>query len=313
MIQIEGLTKNFGQFCAVKEISFKISKGEVVGLLGPNGAGKTTTMRMLAGYYTPSQGNVMIDKMLIQSNKQEVQKIIGYLPESSSAYNDMLVCNYLDFVAEARGLVKEEKEEGIEMAVASTSLEDYYYRPISQLSKGYKQRVGLASTLVHSPQILILDEPTSGLDPNQIREMQNLICELSKEKTIILSTHILSEVEATCQRAIIINNGEIVLDKPLNELEEIKEGLVNYKVTIKGKSPEIHKEYSSVFQSEGEKVELLEDKENTKLLITSNKDAAEQIFKTAKKNNHVLIDLYLAKSSLEDIFSNLTESEKEVK
>ena len=309
MIEVRNLKKSFGNTEAVKGISFSVSKGDVVGLLGPNGAGKTTSMRMLTGFYRPESGGgeVCINGISVTEDDIATKKMIGYLPETSCTYSDMLVCDYLEFIADARMLDNAQKKRGIESSIGYTSLQQYYYQPISQLSKGYKQRVGIASTLVHDPDILILDEPTSGLDPNQIKEIQRLVSELSKEKTIILSTHILSEVEATCERAIIINEGEIVLDKPLKELSTFKTGGYSYRINIKGNPESALNTYQQIFSDEGDLVEAQStDGENTVLRIISKENSAEMIFKTAVDQGYVLLELSSERSSLEDVFTSLT-------
>ena len=307
MIEVRDLRKSFGEIQAVQGISFSVSKGDVVGLLGPNGAGKTTTMRMITGYYTPGEGQVHIAGVPVLGSTVETKKMIGYLPETSCTYSDMLVCDYLNFIADSRMLDAKAKKAGIESSIESTSLQSYYYQPISKLSKGYKQRVGLASTLVHNPEILILDEPTSGLDPNQIKEIQKLIKGLSKEKTIILSTHILSEVEATCERAIIIDKGKIAMDKPLGEISTLKTGGASYRVTIKGKEPSILDAYKKAFDKEGEVVESVSSSdENTTLHLVAGEDLAERAFRTAVDKKYILLELSSEKSSLEDVFTSLT-------
>ncbi|HRP68736.1 MAG TPA: ABC transporter ATP-binding protein, partial [Turneriella sp.] len=224
MIAVSSLEKSFGPYQAVRQVNFSIGKGEVVALLGPNGAGKTTTMRMLTGFYEPTSGQVTIGGLDVVKDRKAVQSMIGYLPEGANSYPDMLVGEFLNFIAESRSLSDEAAQKGIAKAIEVTDLKDKIHVPIMQLSKGYKQRVGLAAALLHDPQVLILDEPTSGLDPNQIHEIRQLIRNLAKEKTIILSTHILKEVEDTCERAIIINNGRIVLDERLDKIQRRKEG-----------------------------------------------------------------------------------------
>ena len=307
MLEVSGLVKKFDEVRAVDDVSFSIGKGEVVGLLGPNGAGKTTTMRMLTGYYKPTAGSVSIGNIDIQDDLKGVQRLVGYLPENNCAYMDMLVCDFLHFVASARQLDNKQIKQGIARAVEVTSLQKYYYRPISQLSKGYKQRVGLATTLIHDPDLLILDEPTSGLDPNQIKEIQSLIKELSSKKTIILSTHILSEIEATCERAVIINNGKIVLDKPLAAISQLKEGSQVYCVKLKGKVPKAVKAFSDVYSGAGNEVkDISESSSDTILRLVINDSDSEKIFKTAVKNNYILLELFQEKGSLEDVFSRLT-------
>ena len=309
MIEVSDLKKRFGKAEAVSGVSFSIKKGNIVGLLGPNGAGKTTTMRMLTGFYNPSSGDVKIKGYSIQNseNKQKIKKIMGYLPESSCIYPDMLVCDYLSFVADSRQLEQDNKKKGIQKAVESTSLQEYYYKPISKLSKGYKQRVSLASTLVHDPEILILDEPTSGLDPNQIREIQKLIRDLSSNKTIVLSTHILSEVESTCERAIIINRGKIVLNKTLSEISELKKGKTSYRVILKGKQDSALDSYKKAFAEEGESVKVLSVNSNsTDLRVIAKTDIGERAFQTAVKRKFTLTELYAEKNTLEDVFTSLT-------
>jgi len=307
MIEVKNISKNFGPFQAVNNISFNIEKGEIVGLLGPNGAGKTTTMRMITGYYKPSLGTITVDGLNIENKAQDIQRKIGYLPESASSYTDMLVSDFLIFSAEARGLIGNEIAQGIERSVEATKLHKFFYRPISELSKGFKQRVGLASALIHDPEILILDEPTAGLDPNQILEIQKLIVDLSTDKTIILSTHILKEVEATCQRAIIINEGNMVMDNSLDQIQKMKEGATQFTVVLKNKIDNALDTFTSNFQSTNDVIDLVESNESeTKFMITSSSDSAEKIFKLAVDNSWILKELTPQKQSLEEVFRTLT-------
>lgn len=305
MIHVENLSKSFNRFTAVKNINFKINKGEIVGLLGPNGAGKTTTMRMLTGYYKPTAGKITIGGLSVEDNRIEVQKLIGYLPENSALYTDMLVCDYLFFIASAYQLSDSARQTNLDYAVSATGIEKYFYRPISQLSKGYKQRVGIAATLIHDPSILILDEPTSGLDPNQIIEIQKLIMTLAKDKTIILSTHILNEIENTCRRAIIISEGKIVLDEPLSNLNAIKQGGYKFHITLAGK---IDNAAETIKQDIGvTEIHLLNhDTNETRLTFTTSQHVGEQIYQCAIKNHWPLKELFAEKESLESIFQNLT-------
>lgn len=307
MIEVENLSKHFGIFTAVDNINFSIKKGEIVGLLGPNGAGKTTSMRMMTGFYEPTSGTVSVNGMSITEHRQEIQRILGYLPESASSYSDMIVADYLSFIASARNLEGSELRNGIDRAVAATSLEKFYYRPISHLSKGFRQRVGLAATLVHDPEVLILDEPTSGLDPNQIKEIQDLIRKLAEEKTIILSTHILREVEETCRRAIIISQGRIVLDESLASLEKLKEGGLRILLSLKGSPQNAYDILEERFTAPNEHIERATSDENeTRFTVTSGPEAPEKLFAIAVENNWIIRELTPERQSLNEIFHNLT-------
>jgi ABC-2 type transport system ATP-binding protein len=220
MIQVEGLTKYYDDFCAVDRIDFAIQKGEIIGLLGPNGAGKTTTLRMLTGYFKPTAGQVKIKDFDIQEDILAIKQLIGYLPESAPLYPGMLVYDYLDYVASIRKLTGDAKAERLRRLVGLCGLQGIMHKTIGELSKGLKQRVGLAHAMMSDPEILILDEPTSGLDPNQIVEIRDIIREIGREKTVILSTHILSEAEATCDRIVIIHQGRIVADDRTENLKQ---------------------------------------------------------------------------------------------
>jgi len=212
MIHVESLTKYYNDFCAVDRINLDIEKGEILGLLGPNGAGKTTTLRMLTGYFLPTSGNIRVKNYSMDKDLLEIKKLIGYLPESAPLYYGMLVYDYLNYVARIRGLDDAKKNTRIRELVDLCSLSAIMHNTIGELSRGLKQRVGLAHAMMNDPEILILDEPTSGLDPNQIIEIREIIRRIGKEKTVVLSTHILSEAEATCNRIVIINKGKIIAD-----------------------------------------------------------------------------------------------------
>ncbi|MCK5420165.1 MAG: ATP-binding cassette domain-containing protein, partial [Desulfobacterales bacterium] len=220
MIHVENLTKYYNRLCAVDQINFDIQKGEILGLLGPNGAGKTTTLRMLTGYLQPSSGSINIKGLSIDKHVLEIKKLLGYLPESAPLYHDMLVFDYLKYVAAIREIDSEKKLPRIRQLADLCGINEVMSQPIGELSKGYKQRVGLAHAMMNDPEVLIFDEPTSGLDPNQIVEIRKIIKEIGKEKTIILSTHILSEAEATCDRIVIINQGQIVADGSTENLKQ---------------------------------------------------------------------------------------------
>jgi len=218
MIQFKELSKNYGDVEALKKISFEVKKGEILGLLGPNGAGKTTTYRILTGYLKPTSGTITVKEQDIRENIIEIKKLIGYLPESAPIYKDMLVYEYLNYIADIRMEDPNKKLSHIKDLAEICSLNNVMHKTIDELSKGYRQRVGIAHALMGDPEILVLDEPTSGLDPNQIVETREIIKRIGKEKTIIFSTHILSEAEATCNRVVIMNEGEIVADDTVNNL-----------------------------------------------------------------------------------------------
>lgn len=232
MITAEALSRNYGDFVAVQEVSFQIPRGTVIGLLGHNGAGKTTIMKVLTGYLEPTSGSVQIDGLDITSHRLEVQKKIGYLPENSPVYPEMTVIDYLEYVAELRGIAPKQRANAIRNAIQRTRLEEKSTDSIQTLSRGYKQRVGVAQAILHEPEILILDEPTNGLDPSQIQEMRQLIRELSEKSTVILSTHILQEVHAVCDRVLIISRGSVVLDSQISELSSGNQFLLETDTSI---------------------------------------------------------------------------------
>lgn len=221
MIKVKNLTKRFGNVKAIDGVSFSIQKGEIVGLLGPNGAGKTTTMRILTGFLASDGGLVEIGGMNIEKNPLAVQKKIGYLPENNPLYKNMQVAEFLDLAARLHNISESEKKEALDFVVKSVGIEKVYYRPIEELSKGYKQRVGIAAALIHRPEIIILDEPTEGLDPNQRAEIRQLIKELAKEHTIIMSTHVMQEASSVCNRMLIINKGKVIADGTAEELSRM--------------------------------------------------------------------------------------------
>jgi ABC-2 type transport system ATP-binding protein len=225
MIEADRLSKFYGIFAAARDVSFKVYKGEIVAFLGPNGAGKSTTMKMLTGYLSPSEGVARISGYDMSLDRLKGSRHLGYLPETGPLYPDMTPYSLLDFFAEARGMKKAQKRERIEAVVDLCSLSSVIHKPINKLSKGYRQRVGLAQALIHEPEVLILDEPTSGLDPNQIRGMRETMRRLGRDKTILLSTHILQEVAATADRVILINEGSKVFDGLLSELDPRGQGL----------------------------------------------------------------------------------------
>ena len=228
MISAHNLCQVYGEYTALDDVSFEIPRGQIVGLVGPNGAGKTTTMKILTGYLAPTEGRASVGGHDVVTDRLAAQRLIGYLPESAPLYRDMLVQDYLLYVARLRGVTARDLRRQLSIAVRACSLEEVLNRPVAHLSKGFRQRVGLAQAMIHDPKVLVLDEPTSGLDPNQILEIREVIRRMGEEKTVILSTHILPEVEATCDRAIIIVSGKVHRDQPLEEFRRGRSVLVRF-------------------------------------------------------------------------------------
>src|SRR5881398_2560022 len=233
-LSVDGISKRFGGVTAVDQVSFAIDRGQVVGFLGPNGAGKSTTMRMITQYYEPDAGAITLDGAPLGDAGRAAKRRIGYLPENNPLYEDMLVHDYLAFIADLRELAGLPRRQAMDAAVTATGIETVYYRPIAELSKGFRQRVGLAQAILHRPDLLVLDEPTEGLDPNQRVEIRLLIGALGKDRTVILSTHVLPEVRHTCSRLLIISRGKIVADGPVERLIQQAEGAVEIAVEAAG-------------------------------------------------------------------------------
>lgn len=306
-VSVSNLTKKYQNQRAVDNISFTVKTGEVLGFLGPNGAGKTTTMKIITGFMAPSDGDIKVNNISVLENPEEVKPLIGYLPESNPLYQDMLVLEYLEFIAELQKLPKNRIQDRIAEMVKVCGLNIEKHKKIGELSKGYKQRVGLAQALIHDPEILILDEPTTGLDPNQIVEIRNLIREIGREKTVILSTHILPEVEATCDRILIIDNGKIVADGTSESLRKQAQGQEVLKVGIT--EAENKDEVITSIQSL-DTVGLVDPSENDDFTFLINskdeKSSKKAIFEMCVKNNWVLSELTPIETKLEDIFRDLT-------
>jgi ABC-2 type transport system ATP-binding protein len=311
MIKIENLTKYYGDSCAVDGVTFEIRKGEILGMLGPNGAGKTTTMRILTCFLQPTSGNITVKDFEIRDNPVEIKQLIGYLPESAPLYPDMLVYDYLRFVASVRGIEKNRHDTRIKELADMCGINEVMHRPISELSKGYKQRVGLAHAMMSDPEILVLDEPTSGLDPNQIVEIRDIIKRIGKEKTIVLSTHILSEAEATCDRIVIINKGKIVADGATEELkrEAGSDYLIN--ISLQGVGfDDVKKALGTV--PEVRDVILINSGNNSidfHLACSNDRDIRPEIFEIIKSNDWSLLEFYRETRTLENIFRELTREE----
>ena len=302
MIEVQNLTKRYGKVEAVNDVSFSVGSHEVLGFLGPNGAGKTTVMKILTGYHYPSGGKAIVDGINVTENPVEVKKRIGYLPESVPLYGDLTVDEYLSFAAQARLIPARERKAAINASLEACALMPYRGRKIETLSKGYRQRTGLAQAILHDPPILILDEPTTGLDPNQIIEIRNLIKEVGKEKTVLLSTHIMQEAEAVCQRIVIIDRGVIMANE---EKDKIYSLINQTKQTV-----------IVEFDKETDLLKLSEIKTATTIKPTGintwqieaegEDDIRPAIFKFAVDNNLTVLSLNKRQNNLEEIFRHLT-------
>jgi len=310
MLDVKGLSKNYGPIKAVDNISFKVEKGDVIGFLGPNGAGKTTTMRMITCFIPPSSGEATVAGFDIFKNPSEVKKKIGYLPEIPPLYKDMTVTSYLNFTGKLRGLNGKNLGKRLDYVLLRCGIKDVKKRLIANLSKGYKQRVGLAQALIHDPKILILDEPTIGLDPKQITDIRSLITELGGERTIILSTHILPEVTITCNKVVIINKGKIVAT---DEQKNLSQNMIkSEKIYILLSSPPDSIE-SEISAMEGV-ISVQKDGEHNDAFIIEtqrDRDIRETVAKYCVEKNYGLKEIKKISLSLEDIFINLVTEEKE--
>jgi len=305
-IKIDNLTKKYGVQKAVDNISFEVKTGEILGFLGPNGAGKTTTMKMITSYIAPGEGEITIGGMAVADHADELKKHIGYLPENNPLYQEMNVIDYLRFCGSLQGIARHLLDDRIREMVRVCGVDAEKHKRIGELSKGYKQRVGLAQAMIHDPEILILDEPTSGLDPNQIVEIRKLIRELGREKTVILSTHILPEVEATCDRILIIHNGRIVADGSSDTLRKQAQGQEMLKVRIEdGDSNTIFSELQKL--SSVSMVGFIERSQNF-FQIQSHPDnsSRREIFNLCVEKNWVITEMIPLETKLEDIFRELT-------
>ena len=306
MLEVKNLNKKFGDFHAVKNLNFQIRKGEIFGFLGPNGAGKTTTMRMVTCYIPPSSGSIQVEGLDTSLQSLAVRKKIGYLAESNPLYSDMTVQEYLKFVGEIRGISGSKLLSRIEEMFSICGLNKMAYRQIGKLSKGYRQRVGLAQAIIHNPDLLILDEPMSGLDPNQIIEIRNLIKNLGREKTVIYCSHILSEVSATCDRILIINDGEIVASGTPDELTQKSSKGNRYMAKIRGDRSDIENKVLSI--AGVSRINFLKvDSDWVSAEIDASQDnIGESLFRCVVDNGWSLSELKHESASLEDVFTQLT-------
>lgn len=309
MINVENLSRSYGNFTAVDDVSFSISQGEIVGLLGHNGAGKTTIMKMLTGYLEPTEGTITIDGLELGDNRKKIQKKIGYLPENCPVYPEMSVVGYLEYGAALHGVPENERGDRIREALQRTGLFDRAAQQISTLSRGYRQRTGVAQAILHKPSILILDEPTNGLDPTQIKQMRSLITELAEHSTVIVSTHILQEVQAICDRVLIIKDGRLALDSRLDALQK------NTMLTVStdGGSEKVISTLSELTNVASVSPRPTGSPESIKpsyeLLLASEKDnhqTAATIAKTIHENGWQLFAMQFESRNLETVFAEIT-------
>ncbi|HWC74960.1 MAG TPA: ATP-binding cassette domain-containing protein [Gemmatimonadales bacterium] len=309
LLTLTDVAKRFGPITAVDNVSFSVDRGEVVGFLGPNGAGKSTTMRMITQYLEPDQGQVLLDGQPVGELGRSAKQRIGYLPENNPLYGDMLVADYLAFIADLRGLAGSERTRAFEDAVPATGIASVFYRPIGELSKGYRQRVGLAQAILHRPDLLVLDEPTEGLDPNQRAEIRRLITELGKERTVLLSTHVLSEVEHTCARLLIINRGRVVADGPVEALVRRAQGAAQIYVEVEGDGV-----LDGLRGVRGvaavEPATTSNGRIGATLTVAGDSDVRPDVFRLASSRGWTLYELHQTTGSLEALFRELTVGAK---
>lgn len=305
-IVVDKITKKYGVQKAVDNVSFQVKTGEVLGFLGPNGAGKTTTMKAITCFMAPNEGDILVGGKSIWTNSEEIKANIGYLPETNPLYQDMPLIDYLYFVAELYNIPKNSIKDRIREMVVTCGLEGEKHKLIGELSKGYQQRVGLAQALIHDPQVLVLDEPTSGLDPNQIVEIRELIRKIGKEKTVILSSHILAEVEATCDRILIINKGKIVADGTASNLRKQAQGREILKVTIEG--PDANTAFEALQKMDTvAMVDFISKGDNTfEVQSRPELSSRRNVFDLCVSKGWVLTELTPTETKLEDVFRELT-------
>ncbi len=307
MIQVNNLVKTYGQRFAINNISFKINKGDVVGLLGPNGAGKSTTMKIITGFMSPTSGTATVCGFDVFENPLEVKKRIGYLPENPPLYLDMTVEDYLQYVTELKQVLVAERTKNIEMALGKTQLKEVRKRIIKNLSKGFKQRVGIAQALVSNPEILILDEPTVGLDPKQVAEIRDLINELKGHHTIILSTHILSEVQATCNKIIIIHQGKLILEDSIDNIQNLRKQQTQLNIRLRQ-----DKDLSEDFKQIKGVLGVHKNSYRSYALQIENDEATtEAILELIIKAKAGLVEMSINENNLEDVFLSLTYNNKD--
>lgn len=309
MIEVSNLTKKYGDHIAVDHLSFRVEKGQIYGFLGPNGAGKSTTMNIITGYLAATEGTVTIDGKDIQKDPEEAKRAIGYLPELPPLYVDMTVREYLDFVAELKKVPKKERKKQIDEVMEMTQITDMQQRLIKNLSKGYRQRVGLAQAILGYPEVIILDEPTVGLDPKQIIEIRDLIRKLGENHTVILSSHILSEVSAVCDHIMIIAHGKLVASDSPENLQKLMSGSMELNLEVKGSAAAVKSALQEISQIDRieENTEASKNVAKLKVISKENADIREQVFYALADAKLPILEMTHAEKSLEDIFLELTE------
>ena len=304
MISVESVSKRYGGVTAVDHLTFEVERGEVVGFLGPNGAGKTTTMRMITGTLQPDEGAVLLDGVPVASDPLAAKRRIGYLPEANPLYDELIVAEYLDYVADLRGLSHQEAKSGVAAAVEETDIGAVFYRPIGECSKGYRQRIGLASAILHRPEVLILDEPTEGLDPNQRVEIRRLVSTLGRERTVLLSTHVMQEVEATCSRLVILSQGKLAAAGSVQALLASKTGGARYVVEAEGGG--VAESLAGLPGVTSHSSELVSGRARVTLEAAGERELRPEIFALARDRGWTLWELHRERASLEQLFRSLT-------
>ncbi len=304
-LSVDRISKRFGGITAVDSVSFNVDRGQVVGFLGPNGAGKSTTMRMITQFYDPDGGGIRLDGVPLAEAGREAKRRIGYLPENNPLYIEMLVSEYLDFVARLREIPSGERQRALDEAVGGTGLSAVFHRPIGELSKGYRQRVGLAAAILHRPDLLVLDEPTEGLDPNQRVEIRRLIAELGRDRTVLLSTHVLSEVEHTCSRLLVISRGRLVADGPVREL--LGRAGDSAPITVEAAGDRIEDALAGLpGVTHVQAHPAAQGRVKVAVTGAGAEDLRPRIFELAKSSGWTLYELHHEAGSLEDLFRELT-------
>ena len=310
MIRVKNLVKTFGRRRAVDGVSFDVKKGTVLGFLGPNGAGKTTTIRMIAGYLTPNSGSIEVNGINVITDRVKAQKGIGYMPENTPLYEDMTVETFLAFAAEIRGFTGDEKKEKVQKVIDKCMLKPVQHQAIDTLSKGYRQRTCFAQALLHDPEVLLLDEPTEGLDPNQKKVVRDMICDMAKDKIIMLSTHVLEEVEAICSRVIIISNGQVVADSTPADLKKQSDTYNNLTLELLAPLDKAKTAFEKIPDVESVETIDTSDKKQTLYLRSKGKQPlAVTVLEAAAQNKWMITDMQTDHGRLDDVFRHITTTE----